>query len=95
MHELTFSGCFAGEGTSATVWKGIHKGSDVGKVKIVITTLAIKCFKTGTVDERAALEFQREVEALASLRHKNIVLFHGAMYNIEINRIGFTTGRSQ
>ncbi len=68
MSEVKFTECI-GEGTSALVYKGMYRGTDVA-VKKLKTTQCVG-------DSNFAKELKREITALAMLRHPNLVLFMG------------------
>ena len=62
-------GSVLGNGTSCTVYKGEYKRTHV----------AVKSMRESYSGQNIAQEFQREVSAMLSLRHPNLVLFMGAI----------------
>ena len=57
-----------GNGASCTVYRGLYKR----------TPVAVKMMREGYAGQNIIQEFQREVSAMVTLRHPNLVLFMGA-----------------
>ncbi|XP_043705300.1 U-box domain-containing protein 52-like [Telopea speciosissima] len=62
-----------GQGSFATVYRGIWNGSDV----------AIKLYFASEYHEGILLDYKKEIGIMQRLRHPNVLLFMGAVYSAE------------
>ncbi|GFZ07051.1 PAS domain-containing protein tyrosine kinase family protein [Actinidia rufa] len=70
-----------GQGSFAVVHRGIWNGSDV----------AIKVYFGSDYSEGTLLDYKKEIDIMRRLRHPNVLLFMGAVYSRERDKLAIVT----